>query len=399
MRPLNKNVYRLGLLSLFNDFTADMITPLLPVFLMTLGFGSVALGAMEGTANCFSYLTMLLAGSYVDRHGKNKKVTLLGYSICAFARPFIAIPFFPITFLVRVVDRIGKGIRTAPRDTLMTSLTEKKDWGRGFGVQRAMDHSGSLIGSALAAWLISRYSLHLPTLFLIASVPAILSILFVPRKIPEIANKPRLPSASLSWRNLPRSLKPYIFIIFFAAFTSPSELFLLLKMKELGMPEYFMPIAWFSLTFFSLIAAYLGGHLADRWSRRYTIALGWLIFAIVYVGFAYNAQIVVSWVLLALYGIQAGLVEAAERTYPIHLADEKIRATALGWYYFAYGVGLLPASFLFGILWEKWSPQNAFLLYAGLTLISVFLVRLLPSSRPAKIEGLLPPVPGEIIRG
>ncbi len=383
-RPLNKNVYRLGLLSLFNDVTGDIITPLLPVYLATMGMGAAFLGIMEGLANFLSYLTMLFAGFFVDRHGKNKKVTILGYSLCSFIRPFMAIPFPLVTFCVRIIDRIGKGIRTAPRDSLLTTFTEKKDWGRAFGVQRSMDYMGTLIGASLATWALWQFKLNLSYLFILGSIPAILSVLIIPRKIPEVPKKVSAPSVRFSWKDLPPSLRPYVSVIFFVALTTPSELFLLLRMQTLGLPNFLMPAAWIFLNIFSLFATYLGGHLADRWSRRATMSLGRLLLALVFAGFAFNQSLIVSWIFLACYGIQAGLVEAAERTYPIHLTDHKIRGTALGWYYFAYGIGLLPASFIFGILWNKWNPQGAFLIYGILAFACVFLVRLLPTSRSPK---------------
>jgi len=380
-RPLDKNVYRLGLLSLFNDITADMITPLLPAFLATMGMGATFLGAMEGVANCLSHTTMLFAGIYVDRHGKNKKATVLGYYLCAFVRLLIAIPIPAVTFLVRVTDRIGKGIRTAPRDSLMTHLVPKKDWGRAFGVQRAMDHTGTMIGATLAALLIAQFSLNLSILFILASLPSILSVLIVPRKIPEVPHKKSAEAPKISWRDLPPSLRPYIFVIFFSAIATPSELFLILKMKDMGLKEYLMPLAWFLMTLFSVLAAYVGGYFSDRTSRRLTMAVGWFIASLAYLGFAWFPRLGWAWAFLALYGLSAGWVEAAQRSYPVHMASDKVRATVLGWYYLAYGMGLLIASLLFGVLWKYWSVPHTFTLYAGLMFLCVFLVSFLPSSR------------------
>ncbi len=382
MRPLNRNIYRLGFLSLFNDFTADMITPLLPVYLATMGVGPQFLGIMEGVANFFSYLTRLASGIYVDRYGNNKKLTWFGYGLCAVIRLLLAIPFYPLVFFVRITDRIGKGIRTTPRDGLIMALAEKKDWGRAFGVQRSMDHLGALLGAACATFLLSYFSISLSWLFLLAAIPSLLASLWIPRKIPEVPTpKSRLHGFHFSWKALPPSLKAYVGIIFFAAFTSPSELFLLMKMHDLGLKEYLMPLAWLLLTLFSLVSAYLGGLLSDRWSRRGTIGIGWVLYAIVFLVFAFNQNLILSWIFLGLFGFQAGLVEASERSYPASLASENARATALGWYYLAYGLGMLPASLIFGFLWKYWSAQNAFLLYAGLTFLSVFFVGFLPSSR------------------
>ncbi len=384
LRGLTRNVYLLGLLSLFNDLTSDMITPLLPAFLATMGLGAGFLGVMEGVSNSVSNLTKLFAGWYADRLGKNKSLTIFGYSLAAFVRPFLLIPLPAITFSVRLLDRIGKGIRTAPRDTLLTSELDEKKWGRAFGVQRAMDHTGALLAPPLAAFLLTFFSLKLELLFLIASIPAILSILFLQRFIQDDPKLIKSSFQKLSWNKLPPALKRYVIVIFFAAFSMPSELFLILKMQNQGLPLTQVPYVWFILTLFTLFSAFGGGFLADRWSRRKTMGLGWIIFALVYLGFAFNTNLNWAWLLIILYGIQSGLVEASERAFPVKIAGENMKATALGWYYFAYGMGLFPASFIFGILWNSTNASYAFLTYSLLSLIPVILLFFLPSDRQKK---------------
>jgi MFS family permease len=378
---MRRNIYLLGFLSFFNDLTADMITPLLPLFLAGMGVGAGFLGLMEGLANSLSNVTMLFSGWYADRYGNLKKATVFGYSLCSFVRPFIAIPIPGITLTVRLIDRIGKGIRTAPRDDLITASAEKTAWGESFGIQRAMDHAGALIGPPIAAWLLSAYGLKLSTLFLIACLPSIVSVLVIPKKIRFKEPPPQPASSFVSWKRLPKPLRRYLVIIFLSALSTPSELFLILRMQNLGLAPYQIPLAWFVLTLFILMAAYFGGILSDRWSRRRTIALGWGLFVLVFIAFAFNTSLGWGWILIALYGLHAGLIEAAERTYPAMLASAETRATVLGWYYFAYGVGLLPASLIFGILWDLWSPSAAFLINAGASLLVTFALFLLPSDR------------------
>jgi MFS family permease len=386
LKKISRNVYLLGCLSFFNDFTSEMISPLLPVYLAAMGLGAGFLGIMEGLANFFSYLMMLLSGLYADRRGQNKRITLFGYRLCAFVRPLIAIPSPVTTLLARLVDRIGKGIRTAPRDRLITASEEKESWGKAFGVQRALDHAGSLSGAGIAALFLSVYSQNLSLLFLGASIPAILSILIVPRWIQDIPVPLNPNPISLSWTQLPPPLRPYIIVIFLSAISTPSELFLMLRMQELGMKTFQIPLLWIVMTLFKLFSSYLGGHLADRWSRRMTIGGGWFFFTAVYVGFAYNTNLLGSWFLIAAYGFHAGIVEASERAYPATMAREEARAAALGWYYFAYGIGLLPASILFGILWKLYHAQGAFLIFAALTFLTIPLLAFLPSDRPERVK-------------
>jgi MFS family permease len=386
MKPkkLHQNIYLLGFLSFFNDFTSEMITPLLPVWLAMMGLGAGFLGMLEGIANFLCYFTMLLSGMYADRHGQNKKTTLIGYRLCAFIRPLIAIPYPAFTLFARWVDRIGKGIRTAPRDRLLTSSAPQELWGKAFGIQRALDHAGSLAGAGVAAIFLSAYSQKLSILFLLASIPAILSILILPRSIQDIPIKLTNAPIRLSWSLLPPVLRPYIIIIFLSALSTPSELFLMLKMKELGMPTYQIPLIWIYLSVFKLFSAYLGGLLADRWSRRGTLGVGWLFFTAAYLGLAFNQSLFLSWFFIALFGFNSGIVEASERAYPATLAQEEERTTALGWYYFAYGLGFLPASLLFGFFWKIWGAKTAFLIYAVFTFFTIPLLTLLPSDRPER---------------
>lgn len=389
-RRIPRNVYLLGLLSLFNDVTADMITPLLPAYLATMGLGASFLGVMEGLANSISNMTMLFSGWYADRKGNSKAMTVSGYSLSTFARLFYSFPLPGVTLAARVLDRFGKGVRTAPRDQLITASVDKKHWGEAFGIQRMMDHTGSLLGPALATALLAAFSLKLPTLFLAASVPAILSILILPRFL-AVTTAPKAGiTVRLSWTRLPRALKIYVVLIFLSALTTPSELFLIMKMKDMGLPPYQMPLAWFVMTLSTLVATYIGGRLSDAWSRRRTIGLGWVLFSLIYIGFAFNQSLPLAWPLMAGYGFHTGLIEPAERSYPAHIASGEFRATAIGWYYFSYGMGLLPASLLFGFIWDHLGPKPAFLLNATLTGVVTTLLVFLPSDR--KMKASLPPV-------
>jgi MFS family permease len=350
------------------------------------------LGILEGVANSLSHITTLLSGWFVDRYGRSKQVAVTGYGLSAFLRPLIAIPIPMITFAVRIFDRIGKGIRTAPRDHLLTDSLKQEYWGRAFGIQRGMDHAGALIAPSIATLLLATLGLSISKLFLWASIPAILSILLIPHWIRPAQEKVIKTPGRLAWNKLPRSLKHYLVIIFISALSTPSELFFILRFQEIGLSAKYAPLAFGLMTLCTLLASFFGGALADRWSKRRTLAVGWGIFALVFVGFAFNTQIALAWVLIALFGFQTGLVEPAERAYPVGLVPASIRASTFGWFYFAYGIGLLPASVIFGFLWRQWSPQAAFLIYAGLTVLTIPLLKLLPSDRPGKKPGPQPPL-------
>lgn len=346
-----------------------------------MGLGVRFLGVMEGLADSLSNILKLYSGRLADRTGKSKPLTVAGYGLSTFIRPFLALPIPAVTITVRLLDRVGKGIRTAPRDRLITDFVEKKHWGEAFGIQRSMDHAGAIVGPLVATWLLSTYHMSYSTLFLIVCVPSALSLLFIPRLIQDTPFREKNKSPMAPWKSLPSPLKKYIFLIFLVAFSTPSELFLMMRIKDLGFAPALLPMAWLVMTVASFFSAYWGGRLSDRWSRRRTMGLGWLIFALVYLGFAFNTQPGFVWILMAGYGIQMGIVEPAERAYPALVVPESMRATAIGWFYFAYGMGLLPASLIFGQVWKYAGPQPAFLINVGITLGTLGLLFFLPSDR------------------
>ena len=382
---LPRNIYILGFLSFFNDLSSGMITPLLPVFLSSLGLGASFLGLMEGLANALSHGVVLLSGWYADRYNQDRKLTLFGYILCSVVRFFMAIPVAGVVLGARLSDRIGKGIRTAPRDRLLTASLTQEDWGKGFGVQRAMDHAGDFLAWPLSAALLAWTALSLSGFFVVASIPAFIMVLVLARYLREArlekSQQETSPKLSLSLKSLPKPLKRYLIIIFISAFSTPSELFLILKIKNLGLAAHSIPWVWGTLTLASLLASLLGGYLADHWSQRRTIALGWLLFALGFVGFAFTQHIAATWALIGLHGFQLGLVEASERSYPAHWVAPQFRGVAMGWYYFAYSLGLLPASWIFGLIWEKIGSSQAFLIYAGMSLLAIPFLFLLPSHR------------------
>lgn len=378
-KKIGKNIYLLGFLSLFNDLTSDLIAPLLPAYVMALGGGVALLGVMEGGANALAYGTVLLAGYYADRWRDSKKMTIFGYRLCSMIRMLMVFPIAPLVVTARWVDRIGKGIRTAPRDRLITSSVEQSEWGKAFGIQRAMDHAGSLLAPLGAMLLITIWGQNYSKIFLFACIPSLLSVLVIPYFLKKVDFKERdenqlaEPLPHLSWNKLHPTLKKYVGVIFVSALSTPSELFLIMKMERAGLPQSQAPVVWFILILFTLIASYFGGLSADRFGKRRTILIGWALFTVSYVGFAFFNIVSVLWVLVSVYGAHMGLIESSERVVAASLVPASQRATAMGWYYFAYGFGALPASLLFGYFWSHVGERFAFLWNAGLTVVAMIL--------------------------
>lgn len=388
-KKIGKNIYLLGLLSLFNDLTSDLIAPLLPAYLLTLGSGAALLGIMEGGANALAFGTVLVSGYYADHLRDSKKMTVWGYRLCSLVRVFMIVPLPFVVVICRWIDRIGKGMRTAPRDRLITSSVEQKEWGKAFGIQRAMDHTGSLVAPLLAMLWIRVWGQNYSTIFFFACIPSLVSVLVIPyflkridfRETDQGASEKELPR--LRWSDLHPNLKKYIGVIFVSSLSTPSELFLIMKMEKSGLPPSHAPLVWFVLILFTLGASYIGGLSADRLGRRLTILIGWTLFAGAYSGFAIFSTISVLWVLVAIYGVHMGLIESSERVVAASLVSEHHRGTAMGWYYFAYGLGSLPASLLFGYFWSHVGDRFAFFWNAGLTVVAIilFVVFLNPKQR------------------
>ncbi|MBI2891628.1 MAG: MFS transporter [Nitrospirae bacterium] len=380
-RPYPPDIYRLGFLSFFNDVTADLITPLLPVYLGSLGLGVRFLGVMEGLADSLSNFVMLLSGAAADRSGRLRTGVRIGYRLAALARPLLAVPLAPVILLGRLLDRTGKGIRTPPRDRLITVSIARAEWGGAFSVQRAMDHAGALVGAPLAAVLLILYDINLPLLFLAACIPSLLSAFLIPRHLADLRLSPQPSAGLLPWRALTPTLRRYAVVIFLAALSSPSELLFLMRMQEAGAAPYAMPLAWFLFTSSALVGAYVGGPVSDTWGRRRTMAAGWLLFSLVTVAFGLTTSPAWFWPLISLLGFQAGLTEAPERAYAARIAPPEAQAGAMGVYYFAEGMGLLPASILFGLLWDRFGPAVPFFVAGGTALLATSLLSLLPSDR------------------
>lgn len=390
----NQNILILGLLSFFNDYTADMMLPLLPAYVASMGLGATFIGIMEGLSSSLSYMTMLFSGWLADQTHQNVRLTRLGYGLCAIIRPFYFFATPPVTLAVRMTDRIGKGLRTAPRDQLLTSNLEKNNWGKAFGFQRGLDHAGTLAGSATALAIIYFFPLiHLPKLFFFASLPALLAYLILAPQIKRakpssddlIKRKQSIFKLTKpSWNKLSPSFRFYLFLIFLSGLSTPSDLFLILRLNQLGMKTAHNPLVLMAIIFMTLSFSYLGGKLSDSWGRRKCLGLGWILFAASFAGLAFSPSLAVGWASVMVYGIHTALIEASERAYAAGLSSPETQATHLGWYYFALGLGYLPASIIFGFFWDFIGSQTVFLIYAFMTLIPVAGLFFLPSDRTNK---------------
>jgi MFS family permease len=379
-RRLPRNVFAISLVSLLNDASSEIIYPLLPVFLFsTLGASAKAIGLIEGAAESISSLLKLGAGYFSDRVGKRKLLVVGGYGLANFVRPLLAFASnWHQVLVIRLTDRVGKGIRSAPRDAMIADAVGEEQRGLAFGFHRAMDHFGAVIGPLAGYLLVSLFvvnseapnSSEFTKLFLIASVPGLAAVLVAAFFMRESRTR-QAPAAvvtrpKLSWRGFDGNFKRFLLIIALFTLSNSTDGFLILRARDAGISIAAIPLLWAGLHGSKVISSLLGGDLSDRLGRRRLIVSGWILYAAVYAGFAFASNAVAVCFLFLVYGIYFGLAEGAEKALVADLVRPEQRGTAYGLYNLAFGITVLPASLLMGTIWDWRGPTTAFLLSAGI---------------------------------
>src|SRR6266542_5764679 len=368
---LNAGVVTLGWVSFLNDAASEMIYPLLPDFVTrVLGAGPAALGLIEGFAEATASLGKVAAGWWSDRVRRRKPFVVLGYSIAAVARPLTGFATsWAHVLAIRFSDRLGKGLRPPPRDALLAELAPSHSRGRAFGLQRAMDNAGALVGPILAALLLRFWIAEERTLFLLALVPGVLAVLLLVTRIPEKKGDTAERAAPIEISpRLSRSLWTAIAIFSLFTLANSTDAFLLLRARDCGVPVWQLPLLWAFFNGAKAAVGVPGGALSDRIGRVPTIALGWLIYAFSYLGFAFAAAPVHAWTLFGFYALFFAATEGAERALIADLAGGRMRGRAFGVFHAAVGLSALPASILFGLWWKLFGPRTAFLIGAAISL-------------------------------
>ena len=374
---LSRPVWLLGWVSFFTDMASEMVYPLLPLFLtQVLGGSAMSLGIIEGAAEAASSGLKILSGWLSDRWRSPKKLVLLGYGIASSVRPLIGLATaWPQVLAIRFADRLGKGIRGAPRDAMLAGFAPRDARGRVFGFHRAMDHAGAVTGPLLASVFLYFYPGDYRTLFALTVIPGIIVILFI-LKIPDPSRTQQSPvephpvEPGRTPKNLGGSFYRAMAVILLFSLGNASDAFLLLRLSDLGVAAVWIPLLWSALHVVKVVSSLVGGTLSDRFGRRILISLGWLWYAFVYAGFGLfdTAPAVIA--IFLTYGLFFGLTEGNEKAWVADMAPEGARGTAFGIYNAALGIGTLAASLIFGVLWTRVSPQAAFLTGAGLAVLA-----------------------------
>jgi MFS family permease len=368
------NIIILGLTSLFTDIATEMVYPLIPFFLTaTLGASPAILGIVEGIAESTASLLKVFSGYISDRLGRRKELAIGGYASSTAGKLLLVMATgWGMVLAARFVDRVGKGIRTAPRDALIADSAEAGKTGRAFGLHRAMDTAGAAIGVFLAYMFFTSHQGEYTAVFLWSLLPAAVGVLilfFIRERGRRDEERPRMPA--LRWRVLPKKLRLFLVIAFLFTLGNSSNTFLLLRAGNVGFSPATAILLYLVYNLSYALFSYPAGHLSDRLGRKALLVTGYAVYGLVYLGFAFIAGAgnpIAVWILFGLYGLYSGLTDGIEKAFVADMAPVEVRGTAIGLHATLVGIGLLPASLIAGGLWVEAGASAPFLFGGGVGL-------------------------------
>jgi MFS family permease len=365
-----------GLVSLLNDFASEMVAPLIPLLLVTvLNAGPAALGVIEGVADAVSNLLKLWVGRHSDLYRRRRKpYVAFGYLLSNIARPLIALSGSWLTVLsIRVTDRIGKGVRTAPRDAMVADVITKETAGRAFGLMRALDHSGAVLGALAAAAIVYFGTERLEVVIALSAIPGIAAVSLIAFGVKESPRTQSIATSNgpLRWMLLHAKTRAYLAVLGFFTLGKIPETFLLLRGHELGMGVVELLLLWAAMHVVKVALAERAGRFTDRVGRRPLILAGWTVYAFTLFALAFTHTPLGLWLLSAGLGFYYGLTEGAERALVRDLANPAEFGTAFGWYHMIAGLAAIPAGLLLGGLWSLYGFQIAFLVSSATAMVAV----------------------------
>ena len=374
--------------SLLNEISAQMVAPLIPILIAAvLSAGPVAVGAVEGCADAVAALLKLWSGRRADlRPERRKAMVLAGYGLALVSRPLIGLAgSWGAVVALRSADRLGKGLRGAPRDAILADATQAGMRGRAYGLNRGMDYAGAVLGSLAAAAVLAWWDTSIPHVIMLSAVPGVavlvlLALLPNPTTAAQIDSAKTAVRAPLQWTALSPTLRGYLKVLAVFCFAKASEAFIVLRGHELGLSTVTLLLLWAWLAALQSITALAAAPLTDRVSKRTLTLVNWFSLAVGYGALALASSGAVLWVAVSVYGVLSGISEGVERALVSELADPQEQGTAFGWYHMVTGLAAIPAGLLFGLVWKLAGPAAAFGLTALVALASATWLKLsLPS--------------------
>lgn len=369
---LPRVVVALGLVSLFTDMASEMVYPLLPRLVAVLGAGAWWLGAIEGVGDATAAILKLYAGKLADKVHRRKPLALAGYALSNLVRPLVVLAVAPWQLVaVRFLDRVGKGIRSSPRDALLASSAPSERSASVFGFHRAMDNLGATLGPLLVFGGLWLWNGDIHKVLLASVVPGLLAVLTLGLFVREDAPAPSVRPASEATEAPPGALRSYLLILGLFSIANTSDLFLLRRLEELGAPTARVALFWAILSGVRALAGFPGGLLADRIGRARSMMLGWLLYAIAYATMASASTLAAFLPGFFAYGLFYGFTEGAERAIVASLAPRATLGAAFGRFHLVTGIALLPSNLLFGLAWDRWGAAPCLLVSAAGALLAL----------------------------
>ncbi|MFT8313017.1 MAG: MFS transporter [Clostridium sp.] len=372
---LEKNIFFSGITSFLTDTTTKMIYAIMPLFLMSIGASKTEVSLIEGIAESTASVIKALSGWWSDKIGKNKPFMVIGYAFTAILSPLFSIVTSPLQVLIiRFSERLGKGIRTAPRDSLIAGSSGENTKGRSFGFHKAMDNSGAIVGPLLAFAVLSMFHGDYRKVFLLSAIPGFLGVVAVVFFVKEgKKSKAKLPE-KIAFKDF--SIKYYVFlgIAFIFTLGNSTDALLLIKANDIGIQALFIPLIYLIFNSVSVVLAVPAGILSDRVGREKLIIFGYLLYSIIYFGFGWTNNKVVVILLFALYGLYSATTDGVQKALVSDLINKDKMGTGLGIYNSIIGITLLPASVIAGVLYDKVNYSASFYFGSTMALIATILM-------------------------
>lgn len=372
---LEKNVFFTGLTSFFTDVSVKMIYSVMPLFLLSIGASKTTISLIEGIAESTASLLKALSGYWSDKIGKNKPFMIIGYGVTALITPLYVLVRLPVhVLLLRFIERVGKGIRTAPRDSLISGSINKNEAGKNFGFHKAMDNSGAILGPLMAFLLLFFFPLNYSFIFIIATIPAVLGVITIIFFIKEAKAVKKEDPKKFSFKQLPKKFYFFLIVVFVFALGNSTDALLLVKTSETGIDNAYIPFIYMIFNVVSVFLAIPIGKLSDKIGREKLIILGFLIYAVVYFLFGHFNNLNIFILLFILYGFYSALTDTTQKAFVSDLVSKDLKGTGFGIYHAVIGITLLPASLIAGLLYDKVNSNAPFYFGAVMALLATILM-------------------------
>ena len=371
----NKNIFFTGLTSFFTDTSSKMVYSVMPLFLLSLGASKTTLSLIEGIAESTAALVKTLSGFWSDKVGRNKPLMFAGYALTAIVTPFYAWVISPMQVLyLRFIERFAKGMRTAPRDSLIAASSTGGKLGKSFGFHKAMDNAGAIVGPLLAFFLLRSFPENYSLIFLISAIPALLGILTIMLFIKEVRTKKENLYSKFNFRDFSKNYYIILFIIFIFTLGNSTDALLIVKANEVGVKLAYIPLVYLIFNAVSVIFAIPMGALSDKIGREKLLIFGYLTYSLVYFGFGYTKNITMIVLLFGFYGIYSASTDSVQKAMVSENLDKNKKGTGLGIYNAMLGITLLPASIIAGLLYDKVNSSLPFYFGSALSTLAAFLM-------------------------